>query len=129
MRKGVPAILAFLRSSNRSVPSALLRRHNHLLMHLICASVDKNCLERKASVCLHPAECLLAKRCNRLVTRRVRRGCSVGASEMKEAETLVDKFHFLQVPAAAPPLPSRTNWTRLVPPPVLTGRVSSPLPC
>jgi hypothetical protein len=25
----------------------------------------------------------------------------------------------------APPPPSRTNWTRLVPPPVLTGRVSS----
>jgi hypothetical protein len=26
-------------------------------------------------------------------------------------------------------LPSRTNWTRLVPPPVLTGHVSSLLPC
>jgi acetyl esterase/lipase len=27
-----------------------------------------------------------------------------------------------------PPPPSRTNWTRLVPPPVLTGRVASLLP-
>ena len=28
-----------------------------------------------------------------------------------------------------PPTPSRTNWTRLVPPPVLTGQVLSLLPC
>ena len=28
----------------------------------------------------------------------------------------------------APPPPSRTNWTRLIPPPVLTGHVSSLLP-
>ena len=28
----------------------------------------------------------------------------------------------------APPPPSRTNWTHLVPPPVLTGHVSSLLP-
>ena len=26
---------------------------------------------------------------------------------------------------SSPPLPSRTNWTRLVPPPVLTGQASS----
>jgi hypothetical protein len=37
----------------------------------------------------------------------------------------------LRVIAAAvpPPPPSRTDWTHLVPPPVLTGHASSLLPC
>ena len=33
------------------------------------------------------------------------------------------------LPPCAPPPPSCTDWTRLVPPPVLTGRVSSLRPC
>jgi hypothetical protein len=40
------------------------------------------------------------------------------------------EHHFICDPSVrpAPPPPSRTNWTRLVPPPVLTGHVSSLLP-
>jgi hypothetical protein len=42
------------------------------------------------------------------------------ANELSDAALLV-------APPPVPP-PSRTNWTRLVPPPVLTGHVSSLLP-
>ena len=37
----------------------------------------------------------------------------------------VSTFAYLHTVASPPPPPSRTDWTRLVPPPVLTGRVSS----
>jgi 2,3-bisphosphoglycerate-dependent phosphoglycerate mutase len=47
-----------------------------------------------------------------------------GALQGLDKKETVEKHGAEQVP----PPPSRTDWTRLVPPPVLTGHVSSLLP-
>ena len=60
---------------------------------------------------------------------------AVGVAKLDvDGERLVRSADFAAEDAAedaaseVPPPPSRTDWTRLVPPPVLTGHVSSLLP-
>jgi len=51
-----------------------------------------------------------------------------GTPPRRSASSKTPRCRPTRRPPRLPPPPSRTDWTRLVPPPVLTGRVSSLLP-